>query len=1148
MNVRLVAYRRENDSSAPFDVDQYELDLQQAPNVVVNYNFLDLKNPDQRKASFSQTIKLPFSNRNNDFFENFFDVNLETLVYNAQTKFQAILYIDSVPQLKGFLQLKAIYLNKRLYEIALFGNTADFFTDLKDKRLQDAFKNVNETTGAITDDKQLDHKLTVDNIINSWTTGITTTEDTPTTTNDIMYPIIDYGHSQQPLSSSMFWSPQDFVDEIGYTNTDLFVDYLEILNGMNQYGIIRPSMLKPAIRIQRLFRIITQKAGYQIKSTFLGIDDTNESTPVTDTQWFSRLFMTLAPQFERVQTLFETSTSTTGAFVGFKGEQAVVTPIATVPFSGDSVGDICYQGLICNEVYDPNNMYFGDISALPLNINVPTNVPFAPAILFNTTQDITQTDAQLPYGWVSVETKFTLQIPPTAYLSSDPIDSINVQVAWYEYSYSSTLLDSTTFTLTPGTHDLQTVSELWAGGSQMACYLVVVFYGAESTGNLSGDTFQPIITDLSIQSLGTGETSMFSGFEKGEVTMYHNMPDMSQADFVKALLNRFNLIIKTDPDNERLLLIEPYQDFINAGTTKYWTEKLDVSKEQVVKSTNELQSKMLSFKDLEDKDFLNERYTKQQNVVYGERRRKMDNDFSNGEFSNFSVMSPFIAQGLPHWDTNGINSAMPDQDIAIAYMFEAELGGVRKVPNGLKPKLFYYSGTPIEFTGTNPITNNAYKFAIYSNSFISSLDISGYYKYSNPSTPTTNKFPLCLQYNLDNLNTGVVADTKIVNWTYYSPSFNTGFTFNYFGNLPSNKGFYNEYWAQYINEIYDKDARIMECYINLDPEDIRTFEGSGFQDTYFIKNCLWRVISIDNYLVGGNKSTKVKLMKVIERLETGCDAIHTTTQTGLMTWVDSATGLATTITNECCTQQNPNWIFVETNSTTGVGDCYEFLVNQDNSGGDGTIPIYTDFGFTQVPMLPYNNSTNNTFIPALMPNIENNFPISAMRRNAQETRAITIYAQATTFNNSTQYQFTNNSYTTKFLKLPNFTMVDVKITLLGTVLDGTNKGKIGTFTYLTLLVNRSGTPSFVGTAGGSLDHINKDSAFTTPSINITGYDSKGFWKPLIVGGANEQVMWTAKIELLTQPVGNDDTQLPTGAMFQNGNRILFEENNFLLWN
>ena len=126
MDIRLVAYRRENTSADTFDVVQYELDLQEAPNVVVNYNWLDLKNPDQRKASFSQTLKLPFSNDNNTFFENYFEVNLESLVYNAKTKFNAILYIDSIPQLKGFIQLKSIYMNARLYEVALFGDTADF--------------------------------------------------------------------------------------------------------------------------------------------------------------------------------------------------------------------------------------------------------------------------------------------------------------------------------------------------------------------------------------------------------------------------------------------------------------------------------------------------------------------------------------------------------------------------------------------------------------------------------------------------------------------------------------------------------------------------------------------------------------------------------------------------------------------------------------------------------------------------------------------------------------------------------------------------------------------------------------------------------------------------------------------------------------
>ena len=110
------------------------------------------------------------------------------------------------------------------------------------------------------------------------------------------------------------------------------------------------------------------------------------------------------------------------------------------------------------------------------------------------------------------------------------------------------------------------------------------------------------------------------------------------------------------------------------------------------------------------------------------------------------------------------------------------------------------------------------------------------------------------------------------------------------------------------------------------------------------------------------------------------------------------------------------------------------------------------------------------------------------------------------------------------LLLPPLSMVDVRVTLLGTVLDGTNKGKVGTFVYLTLLVNRSAPPSFVGTAGGSLDHSNKD------------------------GGADEQVMWTAKIELLTQPVGNDDTKISLSAIYQNRNKILFQDLTFLLWN
>ena len=197
MEVRLVAYRRETTASDTYDTTEYNLDLEKNPNVVVNYNWLDLKNPENRKTNFSQTLKLPFSNANNDFFENWFDVNLDTLVYNTKTKFEAVLFVDSIPQLKGFIELKAIYLNARLYEIALFGDTANFFTEIKDKKLKDAFTTEDTTdTDLYLLSKLLDHKLTLANIVNSWTTGLTTVLGT--TTNDIMYPIIDYGHTQNP--------------------------------------------------------------------------------------------------------------------------------------------------------------------------------------------------------------------------------------------------------------------------------------------------------------------------------------------------------------------------------------------------------------------------------------------------------------------------------------------------------------------------------------------------------------------------------------------------------------------------------------------------------------------------------------------------------------------------------------------------------------------------------------------------------------------------------------------------------------------------------------------------------------------------------------------------------------------------------------
>ena len=262
MNTRLVVYRKE--TSGASSVTPFELDLEKAPNVRINYNWLDIKEPDQRKSNFSQTIKIPFTNRNNTFFENWFDVNLDSLVYNTKTKFKAVILVDSIPQLEGYIQLKSIYLNARIYEVVVFGDTANFFADIKGKKLRDAFIDDDVV------DRQLDHFNTASNIVNSWGTawgsgGLTTVNGV--TDNDVMYPIIDYGHTNLPYSPTMFWNPTT-IDSLAVDDTTSWND------GLSEIGAVRIADLKPSIRLQRLFHIIIQKAGYYLNSSFLGIDDT----------------------------------------------------------------------------------------------------------------------------------------------------------------------------------------------------------------------------------------------------------------------------------------------------------------------------------------------------------------------------------------------------------------------------------------------------------------------------------------------------------------------------------------------------------------------------------------------------------------------------------------------------------------------------------------------------------------------------------------------------------------------------------------------------------------------------------------------------------------------------------------------------------
>tara|TARA_R110002012_G_scaffold45709_3_gene121288 strand:+ start:193 stop:3489 length:3297 start_codon:yes stop_codon:yes gene_type:complete len=1098
MDTRLVVYRKE--TSGASSVTPFELDLDKAPNVRINYNWLDIKEPDNKKSNFSQTIKIPFTNRNNTFFENWFDVNLDSLVYNTKTKFKAVVLVDSVPQLDGYVQLKSIYLNARKYEVVVFGDTANFFADIKGAKLREAFV---DADGVI--DRQLDHLNTLANIKGSWDAGLTTV--TSVTDNDIMYPIIDYGHTDFPLCDSMFWNPT-------YLNplNDNMGNFATFQENANYYGLIQSGNLKPAIRIQRLLKIIAAKAGYSITSTFLGLSgDTQDKTT-----FFGKQFMTLAPQHERVRTK---------VYNGFLATMGTAITDGSVSYNDNA---FMFTGLQFNtESYDDNNLFSNETIYPDAGITPNISASYDP-----------DNPSSIPVGELTIQVNLNITTPTsiTANGSSTPVTGYTLM---WEYTNSQYFNPSGIFSTAEGVPSgtnieyqcVFTIPATDVVNQNNALTLHIV--PNINTQMLDSDTFSVTINSGTIQTINNGQGMFNNGGVNAEVTMAENMPDITQSDFVKDLCSRYNLVILSDPNDSTKLIVEPYQDYIGSGAIQYWTDKLDMSKEQTIKTTNELQNKQLLYTDLEGKDYLNKSYTNKYGRVFGSLEQLNRNDFAKGNFNTFSIYKPFIAQGIGHWQDN-LQGMSPNEQAAIAFNFETTDDGIRQPITDGKPMLFYYGGDTITLADLNDQWGNDYDFSIITgiyttlgNTEVLSLD---------------EQFPLCLPYNMDTIGSGITSSTKMLHWEYYKPQFVSGFTFNIFGDTVTNHGYYLDYWSQYINEIYSDEARIMECNLNLNEDDIFNF---SFKNPIYIKNTLWRVLSIDNYVVGGKETTKVKLLKAITKLNYDCDVIPSTYNVnGTITFINPATGASADVTNECCEDLNENWTFVQTNDSTGVGTCYH------NSNTYTSTTVLDNTSTTTTTGVLQADTPNMLMMPMLQ--VQNTITRTISRGGQVNGQESIMFLECIT-NGTTAENLRQKNVNDRILMIPRNTMAYINVELSGTIIGGTTGfiGKVGFFEYYSVLTNLGGRQGHSGTTGGTTSKSVKDSDFPLPTVNITTYDSTGGYLKLSVTHSGDNITnWFAKVRVLIQPVGNPKsiTTIGVTAVYQNGTGILFQDNGMLLWN
>ena len=1143
MKIRLVAYRPNTTSDSQDST--FQLDLQEEPNIALNFQFSDIKEPDTRKSSYSQTFKLPFTKNNHNFFQDWYNVNIDTLVYDTRTKFNAVLYVGTVPQFEGSLQLKAVYQKAQVYEVVLMSNTADLFSIIGEKKLRDTLRNEDGTYSA-----ELNHTFNETQMENSWNGAGSAFVNSPAEVS-LKDPNANIQRVMYPLSVTQpeFYWEQDSNQFLDMTAADI-----------TSYGPIQafPYMVsllqfRPAIQIRTLLKFIIARAGFSYTSTFI------------DGDYFGKIFMTTGNHLGE-STLPTVNTDD----IDFAGNLKAGHPIAWGTQMVETAVGECVElpphelqaAAECEDNQNQwNDIYYYFTKTHPTQTQIVgehrlyyqniSGCSSGEPILF---------DAYLE-GWnATTNTPITTEV-------WDMISGIEINSSNSQYTHIFDISDvplNYSFRIMLKAYSLK---KLGGGGT---AYLKWGNYDPSSYACNGADRYSKV-------------TCIWDNYSTGIYGSVVNMPmcidpSITQKDFLKDIIQRFNLIILSDPNDSSNLLIEPYNDYLADSSIKDWTKKLDLSKEVIVKDTTSIQKKSVKLTDLEDVDVVNKSFKeKYPNInVYGHASIEVtNNEFASGELTNNPIFSPYINQKVYVNDQEGLESYPRNMVVQYEYSYETDDEGI-KIPvtsAETKPKLFYYDGAAINVkdAADNTITYNLHYQPVAGQAI---------------NAVTFNTYPVCTPYDVKPVSDAFTLSpsTKSLYW-WSNPPITQSDIFNYTssnGTWSANT-LYGLYWKRYLDNIYSTDARLMECYLNLSEVDIFNFK---FNDEIFIKDTYWRILDITNYQVGQQASTKVRLLKVIDSLNNcsdcnyvpGFDAQGSNLYNDYwMLWCPEGTPNCTPAASpgdysgvytdeECCICQGGTPIIVGAQQGNALYGCETAgslpLVVQDQINltsilGQGTLrDVMSDtLGGLNRPLL--RGIDNNKYSRGIIPSHGNDIIIKykSKRKNIPQIEGeshrmvLTGYTEGTTRG----YAYPEGSVNSKPLTIPPNTNSVIRVKGTATVIKSTNAtfvlGTTEAFAYNTGFKNTVSGVTQLGTAGGTYEFQLKESGLAATCTLYIDINDNILRFGLDDSQADTTRIWalTAEIEvnrIAHFSLGYDENW----ALYQDGQNILFQNGDLMIWN
>jgi hypothetical protein len=195
--------------SARLFVEGYEADTLGDIDVEFTFSVADISDIERRNTSFSKTLTLPSTARNQQLFGNIFDISVSNTIiaganigqnFNPANQAKAQIFLDNVKIFDGVLRMSKIS-NKNgdiVYEVNMFGRLRDILDALGDLTLADL------------DFDNYDHTYNQANIEASWART-----EWVSGAQNYVYPLVDYGYSANNINYPLKnFKPAVFITEI----------------------------------------------------------------------------------------------------------------------------------------------------------------------------------------------------------------------------------------------------------------------------------------------------------------------------------------------------------------------------------------------------------------------------------------------------------------------------------------------------------------------------------------------------------------------------------------------------------------------------------------------------------------------------------------------------------------------------------------------------------------------------------------------------------------------------------------------------------------------------------------------------------------------------------------------------------------------